>query len=124
MNELILLGILVFHWLGDFVFQSDKDAKGKSTKIQCLFSHTMTYSLIMWIFFISIFTFNPNRVSQYFVCLAWLITLSSHTLIDFYTSKLNSKLWVSGNMHYFFVSIGFDQILHYIQLYLTVKYLL
>lgn len=38
---------------------------------------------------------------------------------DYFTSRLNSKLWAQGRTHDFFVAVGFDQVLHYIQLILT-----
>jgi len=37
---------------------------------------------------------------------------------------INAKLWAKGDVHNFFVSIGFDQVLHYIQLFITFKYLM
>ncbi len=52
-----------------------------------------------------------------------MITLITHTITDYFTSRLNSKLWAGGKVHYFFVSVGFDQVLHYGQLFLTYHYL-
>lgn len=37
--------------------------------------------------------------------------------------KRNGSLWEQKKVHEFFVSIGFDQLLHYIQLILTFKLL-
>ncbi len=68
-----------------------------------------------------------------------VITFIAHTVIDYFTSRLNSKLWARAEywrkrtetdspgypelqgrfVHRFFVSIGFDQLLHFIQLLLT-----
>jgi len=47
------------------------------------------------------------------------ITFVAHTITDYFTSRLNSKLWVEGKVHYFFVAVGGDQILHYVQLFTT-----
>jgi hypothetical protein len=52
------------------------------------------------------------------------ITFIFHTITDYFTSRLNSKLWKKGDVHNFFVSIGFDQVLHYVQLFLTYKLLI
>jgi hypothetical protein len=48
-----------------------------------------------------------------------LITFIAHTITDYFTSRLNSKLWQQGKVHNFFISVGFDQVLHYIQLFTT-----
>jgi hypothetical protein len=48
-----------------------------------------------------------------------IITFIAHTITDYFTSRLNAKLWAKGNVHNFFVSIGFDQYLHYLQLFIT-----
>jgi hypothetical protein len=117
MSELILLLVLIFHWLADFVFQKEEDQINKSHSFHHLLNHAIWYSLIMWTLFLIIL---PAKTHVY----AWAITLLSHTSIDFFSSKLNKKLWDAGRIHYFFVNMGFDQVLHYIQLYLTVKYLL
>jgi hypothetical protein len=45
------------------------------------------------------------------------ITFGAHWFTDYYTSRLNSKLWSKGDVHNFFVNVGFDQVLHYIQLF-------
>jgi hypothetical protein len=61
----------------------------------------------------------PAGVLSLFV---W-ITFLSHTIQDYFTSRLNSRLWAKGDTHNFFVSIGWDQVLHYTQLLLTYYYL-
>ena len=112
--------IILIHWIADFVFQTDKMAKGKSTNWFDLIHHTATYSLI-WLFGI-LFLWNQNHNTEW-VLLNSLkfsaITFIAHTIQDYFTSRLNSKLWAKGDVHNFFVSIGFDQVLHYAQLFLT-----
>ena len=61
----------------------------------------------------------PLSFAWYFV----IITFICHTVTDYFTSRLNSKLWAKGDVHNFFVSVGFDQVLHYAQLFLTYKIL-
>ena len=36
----------------------------------------------------------------------------THFVIDGITSRITSKLWKANNMHWFFVIVGFDQLLH------------
>jgi hypothetical protein len=47
------------------------------------------------------------------------ITFVAHTATDYVTSRINARLWEEKKVHWFFVSIGFDQFLHYTQLLLT-----
>lgn len=116
MTLIEIFSILTIHWIADFVLQTDKQAKGKSKNWSELLSHTVIYSLCWWI----IAPFLPH---WYDAGIFVFITFVLHTITDYFTSRLNSKLWADGKIHYFFVSIGFDQILHYVQLF-TAYYLL
>lgn len=112
----------MIHWFADFVMQTDKQAKGKSNNWNDLISHTLTYSLIWFIpLFIVIFSgYTREEVGWSQWTLLFIpITFIFHTITDYFTSRLNSKLWIEGKVHNFFVSIGFDQVLHYVQLFLT-----
>jgi len=128
MNLIEIFSILLIHWIGDFVLQTDRQARGKSKNWDDLLSHTMTYSFV-W--FIPIFFILFTGGHYGFTKLNWsgwigffpIITFVFHTITDYFTSRLNSKLWAKGDVHNFFVSIGFDQILHYVQLFLTYYYL-
>lgn len=128
--EIILFAALFIHWIADFIFQSDEDAKNKSKSMKHLLSHTFTYSLTWFcalvLLKLSLIITNNDYywIESYCLYLFVLVTFTIHTITDYLTSRLNSKLWAEGKVHNFFVSIGFDQILHYIQLYFTIKYLL
>jgi membrane-bound metal-dependent hydrolase YbcI (DUF457 family) len=113
-----VLYILLAHWIADFVLQSDEDAKNKSKNWANLLNHTSIYSLFMTG---AIMFLYPISVKS--LLLFYLIMLVSHTLIDAVTSRINSKLWAKGKVHNFFVSIGFDQWIHYAVLFTTIKYL-
>lgn len=112
--------ILIIHWIADFILQTDSQAKGKSKEWKPLLQHTFNYSLF-WAIPI-LFIFPTDWTTYQYVLNALLfvgITFVAHTITDYFTSRLNSKLWAQGKVHNFFVSIGFDQILHYVQLFLT-----
>lgn len=113
----VIIGILIIHWIADFVCQTDWQAKNKSKSWSALLEHTLSYSGI-WIVGALFIISNPIRVVPFV-----LITFVTHTITDYFTSRLNSKLWAEGKVHWFFVSIGFDQILHYVQLLLTYQLL-
>jgi len=111
-----VLAILFIHWIADFILQTDKQAKGKSKNWGDLLSHTFSYSMCWGI---TIF-FLPH----WFDALIFIgITFICHTITDYFTSRLNSRLWAEGKVHNFFVSVGFDQWLHYAQLFITYQLL-
>ena len=144
----IVLAIILIHWLADFVFQTDKMAKGKSKNWSDLLNHTGTYSVIWlilgltWVLSINMATSNNYLFDYKNVILFSFITFIAHTITDYFTSRLNSKLapkeetimlkwdvnqkeepfvrFPNGrSYHNLFVSIGGDQVLHYTQLLLT-----
>lgn len=126
MNLIEIFTIIIVHWFADFVLQTDKQAKGKSKNWNDLLSHTLTYSIVwiviglLWCLFdIQI---NTSKIAGYIL---WFtsITFIAHTITDYFTSRLNSRLWSEGKVHNFFVSIGFDQVLHYVQLFTTYYFL-
>ena len=116
MNLYEILGILFIHWFADFVLQTDKQAKGKSKNWSDLLAHTVTYSLVWWL--IGLFHFKFELVMAFTAT-----TFIFHTAQDYVTSRINSRLRVKGDVHNFFVSIGFDQWLHYAQLFITYQLL-
>ena len=124
MKELLIyLSIIFIHWLADFVFQTDEMARGKSKNFSDLVYHTTVYSLV-WLITIPIITYFDN-IEQYTVkyILFVAITFLIHTFTDYFTSRINAKLWEQKKVHNFFVSVGFDQFLHYLQLFLTYYFL-
>ena len=115
MSLIEIFGIIIIHWIADFILQTDKQAKGKSSSWKDLLSHTFYYSLF-WMFCGVAFSGWFDLKLSVLFC---LITFTAHTITDYFTSRLNSKLWKDGKTHLFFVSIGFDQILHYAQLFVS-----
>ena len=105
---------LISHWLADFIMQTDYEATNKSFDDSMLLKHTIKYSLVMSII-IGIFTLMTLPKILLFL----IITFLCHTVQDYYTSRLNARLWQENRRHDFFVSVGFDQVLHYLQLFLT-----
>lgn len=126
-NIWIVLAILAIHWVADLVCQTSWQAENKSKTWEALLAHTVTYSLL-WIFPIAALmaTSNPEETRNWIGGHAFafaIITFACHTATDYYTSRVNSMLWEKKEVHNFFVSIGWDQLLHYIQLILTFYYL-
>ena len=121
-NIWVVIAIIIIHWFADFVMQNGEDAKNKSHDINALLRHTTTYSLL-WIP-LAILTLGVMGIA--FVGITFIL----HTLTDYFTSKHTSKQYAKGNFGGkaprgmdFFVTIGFDQVLHYTQLVLTYYFL-
>jgi uncharacterized membrane protein YagU involved in acid resistance len=117
MNLIEIFSIIIIHWFADFVIQTDRQAKGKSKNWSDLLEHTFVYSIIFGFAFC--FFLQPYKYGVFTPSLFFLITFICHTITDYFTSRLNSKLWEKGEVHNFFISVGFDQVLHYIQLFTT-----
>ena len=124
---LISFIIIFIHWISDFVLQTDWQAQNKSKNNFALLSHTSNYTLVWLLPMCLIFGKMKEGATTEWIVWSTLyfcmITLVTHTITDYFTSRLNSKLWAGGKVHYFFVSVGFDQVLHYGQLFLTYYYL-
>ncbi len=122
-NIFAVLIILTIHWFADFVCQTDKMAQGKSKNWLDLLDHTFVYSFI---FFCCVPFYAISHIGSY---VEWsgslfaLITFVCHTIQDYITSRINAKLWADKKVHLLFVFIGFDQLLHFIQLLLTYQLL-
>ena len=110
--------IVVAHFIGDFVLQSNNMATKKSKEFDYLFAHVAVYSLTMLVivgpFLVFFFNIDAKQLSL-FVYVTFLL----HLVTDYFTSKVNSLLWEEKNYGKFFNSLGFDQCLHYVGLILT-----
>ncbi|CAB4129982.1 Bacteriophage phiKZ, Orf197 [uncultured Caudovirales phage] len=126
---MIVAFIIIFiHWIADFVLQTDWQAQNKSKSNFALLSHTSNYSLVWLLPMCLVFgKMKEGATTEWIVWTTFyfgMITFVVHTITDYFTSRLNSKLWSQGKVHYFFVSVGFDQVLHYGQLFLTYYFLI
>jgi len=113
-----MIYILLIHFLADFGLQTHEQATMKSENIKYLFYHVGVYSII-WLL-ASFCVFGDFERSLYFSS----ITFFAHFITDFITSRIGKPFWKNNDFHNGFVVVGFDQVLHYIQLMLTFNYLL
>jgi hypothetical protein len=127
-----VLSIIFIHWIADFVLQTHEQAINKSKDNWFLTKHVWSYT-IFWFVPLGIISILHNHFGMNLVPgfenhpeALWFfpITFVSHWITDYFTSRLNAKLWAKGDVHNFFVSVGFDQVLHYIQLFGTLYILL
>lgn len=123
-----VLLILTLHYIADFIFQAEKWATNKNKSTDALLSHTITYSCVVFIGMIFIFSKFTNYNFGGAIAASFLfsiVTFALHTVTDYFTSKIVSRLFKEKkygspipNFGAFSV-IGGDQILHYTQLFLT-----
>lgn len=118
MTERVLLIILLIHYLADFGLQTHEQSKEKYKGGEMLFYHVGVYSLI-WFFGYLFIEWNLLNAITFTT-----ITFVTHWVTDLITSNLGRSFWKKEDFHNGFVIIGFDQILHYIQLYITIKWLI
>ncbi len=133
---LLVLQILFAHWVSDFVLQSHWMATNKSHNWSALAAHVGTYTVsmaaIMLIFVVAnvyintdhtgfdavLLAFFPVAVG-YFIVVWAVINGVLHFITDAITSRITAKLWQKNDMHNFFVVVGFDQLVHYACLFIT-----
>jgi hypothetical protein len=120
----IIFSILSVHFVSDFILQTQDQASNKSTSNKYLATHVFNYSLltmICWIFLFKCVLAFPlteeipaGKINAIDV---FVLTFLFHFATDYITSRLTRKLWQEEKTHDFFVVIGFDQLIHFIQLF-------
>lgn len=107
MSLLTLILLIWFHFIADFIFQTDNIALNKSKNNGVLLFHVLIYMLPFLFFGI-----------QFAIVNAIL-----HFITDYFTSRITSFLWKHEERHWFFVVIGLDQAIHMTCLILTYLWL-
>jgi hypothetical protein len=121
--------IVLIHWIADFVFQAEEWANNKSKNNIALYKHVITYSTL-WLLPICLMLGieRPHETTEWYVystLIFFVLTFCCHFITDYITSRIVSKKF--ANEEYgspipntgAFTVIGFDQVLHYAQLFLT-----
>lgn len=117
--------ILVCHWFFDWFLQTDEMSKGKSKSNFTLFYHVWVYLIGLAIMTTLILVGSDrgwgavinNKVE--FALTFTLINAFAHFVTDWVTSRATSGLYKEERYHDFFVTIGADQMVHYITLFGT-----
>jgi len=104
--------IMFSHWVADFLCQARYIAEGKGKNNWILFLHCVIYSLVMFFGASIMIGFIPAAI---FAGINFIL----HFIVDYFTSRISSKFYKSGNTYLFFSTIGFDQFLHTCCLYIT-----
>jgi len=123
--------LIIFHFIADFIFQDEEWALNKSKNNQALINHVYVYSLIMGLGATAVFAYvGLAKFTAYSMLVFISITFVAHFFTDFVTSRIVA--YQSEEKHYgssmpnfgMFTTIGFDQLLHYLQLYFTLQLIL
>jgi|SRR6516165_5038497 hypothetical protein len=114
-QPLQLIVLLAVHWLADFVFQSHWMSVNKSKRLDALTLHIITYTAVLLLG--SALVFGVYQI----VPLAVFVGVNGvlHFATDFVTSRITSRLWQQQREHLFFVTVGFDQLIHQVTLIAT-----
>jgi hypothetical protein len=139
--------LLFLHWLADYVLQSNDLALRKADDVLALVHHVAIVALTLFVGSLPLAVIELvtwNAVLQFVS-----VNFTAHLVTDYVTSKVNRWLWfvdteprpraiASGDYgsfpfyarfntekrHWFFVGLGFDQLLHHVVLLITASYYL
>lgn len=105
----IILAIVIAHWIGDYVLQSESMAIGKATSIKWLTIH-----VLVWTASLGVIT------TLFGATFTWVAAMGvAHWIQDFVTAKINSHYQKTKQLKLFWLTIGSDQMLHYMVLFTT-----
>jgi hypothetical protein len=100
-----LVALLATHWVGDFVLQTNFQASNKNKRLDALSLHVATYTATLFV--AAVILFGLMSAITFVV-----VNAALHFVTDYITSRISSKLWAKQDWHRFFVTIGFDQLIH------------
>lgn len=104
----IIIWILFIHFIADFICQSDKMALNESFNIWYLLYHVSAYIIIIGIILMPFYIQKPDiEIGKFFT-----LNFLTHWIIDFIILRIKAKHWEQRKRHWFFVMIGFEQVLH------------
>lgn len=125
MEIFVILYVLFFHWFADFLLQTPEQSKLKSKSIKVLLTHTFVYSYVMCAAIQVLIGFNVFGAQSELASVYFFISMFiTHTLIDFISSRITTKQHETNNMTHFFDVIGFDQFLHFLTIFVSLKVIL
>ena len=111
----IIFAILIGHWVGDYVLQTEKMAVGKSSSIKWLTIHAAIWTASMMIIVVPF----SSSVSIW----VWVLFMGAlHWFQDFVTSRINAFFQKNKWIKMFWLGIGTDQLLHYLIMFGTIGY--
>lgn len=120
--EAALLYIWVAHFFADFICQTQWQAENKWNRVDALSMHVVIYSLILLVVSVQLIVLLDGKGRQA-VLAWWAINAGMHFFIDLITSKISHHFFAKKDYHNGWVVVGADQLLHFLTIYFTLKYL-
>jgi hypothetical protein len=120
----VFVYILLVHWVADFLLQTRHMATRKSESNYYLSLHVTIYSfttIMLWVLF---FLIIGTHMTTFTVFLSLAVTFTTHWLTDYVTSRQTSKFYKAENYKGFFDTVGLDQWIHALTLFLTYNYII
>jgi len=117
----LILYIMFAHWLADFVCQTSWMANNKSKNVFALFSHAAVYTGVLLYMLLMLAVHIDQQECIECILKFGLLNGFAHFCIDGVTAPINKYLWSKNWTHKFFCMIGFDQFIHFVFLYVTMK---
>lgn len=114
-----VISILWAHFFADYVVQPGQWAENKWHSNIALGKHILVYmlSLFLWVW-LSIASDYPLDALPYFI--GWVgINGIAHFFTDYVTSRDSHMYWQEKDYKMFFITLGMDQLMHYVVLFIT-----
>jgi TM2 domain-containing membrane protein YozV len=111
----IFVLLLAVHYVGDFVLQTDWQAKNKSKNAEALIRHVGVYTA--WLTIPSIVLLGHDAGLLYAFANGGL-----HLITDAVTSRFTAFYARQERWHAFFVVVGYDQLIHQVTLAATLPW--
>lgn len=118
----VIYVLLVAHFVGDFICQSDWMALNMSRRWDALAVHVAAYTAVVGAIVAVWYSATGRGALPVAEQMFWpwiAANVAAHFAQDAITSRINSRLLHPNQRHWFFVGIGADQLLHYVTLFVT-----
>lgn len=110
-----IITLIVLHFFGDYVMQTDWMATKKSSSNKVLLIHVGVYSLPL----LFMATFLGFELVLVFIA----INAVAHFITDWCSSRAAKIFWERNDRHNFFVILGADQTIHLLTLIMSFAWL-
>lgn len=119
-----VLYFLLVHWVGDFVLQTRHMAMRKSTSNYYLGMHVTVYTVTTILAWWLLFMIVGLSVSPWLYLASGTAIFVMHFITDYITSRMTTKFYKAEKNYAFFTTVGFDQWLHYVQIFIVFNYII
>ena len=120
----VFIYIILVHWIADFVLQSRMMGENKSTNNVWMATHCFVYTTATIILWLPLMCFTILPLDYNSTLLAGLFVFLTHFATDYISSRMTTKYSKSKKWYAFFTTIGFDQVVHYTQLFLIYNHII